>query len=466
MFGFGDRLGRFVLALGLLAALRAFPGIGEAQERLLRVGVAQGVSSGILEGQGWAQGADGRRVALAGRADVVHQGGALYLRGETLPLPVRVEGEGLRWGPTGYRGSLCLIPASRGFTVVNEVDLESYLRGVLKMEANPAWPQEALKAQAIIARTFAVKSQGRHRAQGFDLCALPHCQAYRGRNAEDPATDRAVAATRGQILVYGGVPASTFYHADSGGVTADASQVWGGRVSYLVSRGEPVSYTSPYSSWQTVLTAEQLERVLGKMGQNVGRVRSLRAASRDSGGRVVLLEVTGDRGTVRVKGHAFRMAAGSSLVKSTRFEIRGDQGGETPLPPNLPPQPVVPVSRPSSQEDVLVQLTEQGVFSKEELMDMLLHPEKRKAYQDLGLSRKGEPNPVRPATPLPVTPASPRTAPTWNAAGGDRFVLEGRGWGHGVGLSQWGAKALAEQGWSCPRILEHYFPGTSLCTLP
>ena len=99
-------------------------------------------------------------------------------------------------------------------------------------------------------------------------------------------------------------------------------------------------------------------------------------------------------------------------------------------------------------------------------MDMLLHPEKRKAYQDLGLSRKGEPNPVRPATPLPVTPASPRTAPTWDAARGDRFVLEGRGWGHGVGLSQWGAKALAEQGWSCPRILEHYFPGTSLCTLP
>lgn len=459
--------GRWILILLLGVLLLGVP--AGAQERILRVGVAMGVGSGTLEGQGTLIGAEGNRLPLAGRTTVNAQGGALGVGAQSLALPVRVEGQGLRWGPTGYRGSLELISAPGGFTVVNVVDLESYLRGILKMEVNPAWPQEALKAQAVIARTFAVKHLGRHRSQGYDLCALAHCQLYRGTNAEDPATDQAVAATRGMVLFHGGTAATTVYHADSGGVTADASQVWGGRVPYLVSRGEPVSYVSPHSTWQAALGADLVARALERMGQPVGQVRSLRVLSRDGGGRVTLLEVTGDRGTARVKGNAFRMALGSTLVKSTLFEVRGEgAGGGLPVPPLPSPAPVreaTPVPRRATQEDVLVQLTEQGVFSREELMDMLLHPEKREAYRDLGLARRnvggGAPAAVtRPPVSAPPIPS----APSLGASG--RFVLEGRGWGHGVGLSQWGAKALAEQGWTFPRILDHYFPGTVLQVLP
>ncbi len=459
---------RFLFAFILL--LFTITGTAQAvPNRNIKIGVATDVASGQLLGSGLSlRDASGSAVSPPSGSSVSASGGYLRVGSTQLRMPVRVEGgNGLGWDKTRYRGTLTIIQSSRGFTVVNELDLESYLRGILKIEMNPEWPPEALKAQAVLARTFAMKNMGRFAAKGYDLDATENSQVYRGVNAEDPRTDAAVSSTVGQVLTYNGQTASIYYHSDSGGSTADVSHVWGGNVPYLTCRQEAVAYNSPYSNWTLTLTPAQVGAALSKMNVNVGSVRGVQVILKDASGRAIQLRVQGDRGTADVRAHAFRMAVGSSVLRSTYFDIAS--GGAAIAPAATPvasaPTPAatsVPYTAEySSKADPLVELTKNGVFTKDEMMDMLMNPERRDEYLKKGLARLSggaipstSTTPQRPAQRPPSTPAS--TA----SAGGFTFV--GKGWGHGVGLSQWGAKAMADGGASCEAILNHYFPGTKI----
>lgn len=421
----------------------------------IKIGVADGVSSGALLGSSLILRDSGGTVVNASEGtQVTLYGSDISVSGRALSLPVSVSAsDGLGWDKTRYRGTLSIIKASKGFTVVNDVDIENYLRGILKIEMNPAWPQEALKAQAIIARTYAVRNKGRFAAKGYDLCSTAASQVYRGINAEDPRTDAAVIATAGMILTWDGKPADTFYHSDSGGATADIAHVWGGGRPYLQPQRELVSYTSPYSTWQVTLSASQLSTLLSRIGSPVGNVASVEVSQNDSVGRAVQLRFRGDLGTTDVKAHAFRMAIGGNIIRSTNFDITAGTG-DTPYvkTPYVTP-PSKPSAKPSSgKEDELVEMTRRGVFTKLELMEMLSNPDKREEYLKLGLSRMQGKMP--PQQPKPWMPAQPSDA---NAP---VFTFSGRGWGHGVGLSQWGAKAMADSGMTCQDILSHYFRGT------
>ncbi len=419
---------------------------GEAFGETLRVGVALNVKIGTLSSsQAYTLvDAQGKRHSLSGSAPVKYlKGNSVEIKGKVLSLPVKIQGKApVAWGSHPYRGSLELRQASSGISVINVIDVETYLRGVLKMEANPEWPQEVLKAQAVVARTYAVSHKGRHGAEGFDICALPHCQVYRGINAEDPRCDKAIQATKGMTLVYQGKYALTPYHSDSGGSTADVRDVWGGSVPYLLPRQEPLTYTSPYSSWELSLSPRQVQEALQKMGFSVGEVYSMQVGTRDSYGRAITLQFSGSSGSKSVSAHRFRMALGSDVLRSTNFQVRSS--GNIPIPSQ--PSAAGTISFKEQQE--LSLMTQQGVFSTEELMDMLLHPEKQRTY--LEKKRKG--------IPAPGT-ATGGNIPSTRAGG---FHLSGKGWGHGVGLSQWGARALAEQGWGWEKILNHYYPGTSI----
>ncbi len=434
-----------------------------AQDLVMKIGVAENVASGKLLGSGLAlQDAKGTKLSVGNGATVTAAGGTVTVGNKRLALPVQVRAKsGLGWDKTRYRGSLTIVPGQKGITVVNAVDLESYVRGILKMEMNEAWPMEALKAQAILARTYAVKNRGRFAARGFDLCATQNSQVYRGVNAEHPRTDSAVAATQGQILAWNGAPADIFYHSDSGGATADIAHVWGGTRPYLQVRPERIAYTSPNSSWQLALSAAQVGRIMGKMGQDVGTVRGVEVCQKDSAGRAVMLRVRGDRGAAEVSAHAFRMAAGSSTVKSTNFTVAGAGAGtpgSTAAPVPTPAKAEAPMPSFGGGEDPLVEMTRADIFTKDELFDMLMNPGKREEYLKIGLQRMaGKAAPATPPTSTPPRPATP--APTTSYGS---FVFRGKGWGHGVGMSQWGAKAMADAGMDCAAILEHYFPGTQI----
>jgi stage II sporulation protein D len=461
-------LAGFIIAGIAIVAAAVFAARAEAvQDFNIKIGVADGVASGKLLGRGLTlTDAKGTRLGLGDGAAVSASGGGISVAGRSMALPVRVSAKsGLGWDNVRYRGSLSIIRASGGFSVVNELELESYLRGILKMEMSPEWPFEALKAQAILARTYAVKNRGRFAARGYDLDATENSQLYRGVNAEDPRTDRAVAETKGAILTWEGAPASIFYHSDSGGATADVSHVWGGSVPYLQTRTERVSYTSPYSSWQAAMTAAQVSQIMSKMGQGVGAVTAVDVAQRDQAGRAVSLRVTGGAGSAVVSAHAFRMAAGSSVIRSTNFNVNGASGasGAPAATPSGAPQVAASLVSFSGSVDPLIEMTKGGIFTSSEMMDMLTNPGKRDEYVKIGYQRMSGQQPAA-SDPPKAGPSPKNTKNSGTGASGpsEKFVFSGKGWGHGVGLSQWGAKAMAESGIRCEEILAHYFPGAKI----
>jgi stage II sporulation protein D len=432
----------------------------------VKVGVADGVASGKVSGEGLIfTDAKGKKGSVRNGAVIKASGGGLSVGNAVLALPVTaVAKSGLGWEKVRYRGRIVFVRAGSGFTVINEIDLENYIRGVLKMEMGADWPPEALKAQAVLARTYAVRNRGRFGKRGYDFDAGENSQVYRGVNAEDPRTDKAVAQTAGMILTWDGQAADVFYHSDSGGATADVSQVWGGSRPYLQVRKEAVEYTSPNSTWQTSLSQQQVSSILAKMKQNVGNVQSVAIALLDNAGRAVQLKFTGDRGAATVKAHDFRMAAGSRVIKSTNFQISrsGAAAVTATAPAQTAPQPDPATPRPSKPSgDDLIEMTRAGIFTSVELIDMLTHPEKRAEYKAIGYERMKERGDVPPDPAAKPEPPAANPTPPPQTGSGD-FVFTGRGWGHGVGLSQWGAKAMAERGVKCEDILSHYFPGTKI----
>jgi stage II sporulation protein D len=439
----------------------------------VKIGVADGVAGGKVLGEGLIfTDAKGRKGSVRNGAVIKASGGGISVGNVVLAMPVTATAKsGLGWDSVKYRGRLVFIRAASGFTVVNELDIENYVRGILKMEMSADWPQEALKAQAILARTYAVKNRGKFAKRGYDFDAGENSQVYRGVNAESPSTDKAVSQTAGMILAWNGEAADVFYHSDSGGATADISHVWGSSRPYLRVRQEAVNYTSPNSTWQAKLSQAQVTSILSNMKQNVGNVQSVAIALADEAGRAVQLKVTGDRGAVNVKAHDFRMAAGPRVIKSTKFQIARPGGAIVQPIQNAAPAPTVPapaantppVPAAKSSKDDFIEMTRAGIFTSVELIDMLTHPEKREEYKAIGYERMKERGGVPSAeTPNPEPAPQKPTPPPVSQTGSGDFIFTGKGWGHGVGLSQWGAKAMADKGIKCEEILGHYFPGTKI----
>ncbi|MDR1510390.1 MAG: SpoIID/LytB domain-containing protein, partial [Synergistaceae bacterium] len=366
----------------------------------VKVGVADSVTSGKVIGDGIIfTDAKGRKGAVRNGAAIKASGGGLSVGGAVLALPVTATAKNwIGWNNVRYRGRLIFIRSGSGFTVINEVAIENYVRGILKMEMSSDWPLEALKAQAILARTYAVRNRGRFGKRGYDFDAGENSQVYRGINAESPQTDKAVSQTAGMILTWQGSAADVYYHSDSGGATADVAHVWGANRPYLRPRKEAVNYTSPNSNWKTELTSAQITAILSKMKQNVGRVTSVEILRADSEGRAISLKVTGDRGTADVKAHSFRMAAGSRVIKSTNFKISRGDGTLVAAPQTQPvsnasaPQansnPASAATAPDDDKQAsLTDMTKAGVFTSKELIDMLLNPSKKGEYEQIGRER-------------------------------------------------------------------------------
>lgn len=269
-----------------------------------------------------------------------------------------------------YRGLIELRhTAAGGLTVINELDLEEYLYGVLKLEVDPRWPAEALKAQAVAARTLAVYSLGRFRAEGYDLRATTDSQVYGGIAAEDPRATAAVDATRGELLTYQGRPIFAAFHSDSGGHTESSEHVWGGRYPYLKGVSDPLTTAAP---WTVKLDVAQVADRLRRAGKPVGAITAVEITERTPSGRAGALRLASGTGTVTLRATELRTILGADVLKSTMFTVRlvGDE------------QPAL--------------------------------------------------------------------------------EFTGRGSGHGVGLSQWGARGQAMQGTSYPEILRSYYSGVTL----
>ena len=309
------------------------------------------------------------------------------------PASRPAEGGDFQLKQRGYRGRLQVLVGGSGLRAINHVGLESYLPSVVGSEMPASWPQAALRAQAVAARTYALRQ--RKPADPFDLSATVSSQVYKGVDAETPSTREAVLSTRGQVLMYGSSLANAVFHSSSGGATENSGDLWSQQLPYLVSVSD-FDQASPVQAWQQRLEPEQLQQAFAE----IGGAQRIDVLSTTSTGRVRQARVSGPSGTLVVSGAQLRSRLGlrSTMV---RFELVPSELAASELAA-LPPLPLLP-----EQYEV-------GGF--------------------------------QPQVQLPLP----------------SLLAVGRGYGHGVGMSQWGALGLAQRGQSYDQILRHYYRGTEL----
>ncbi|MEL4894392.1 SpoIID/LytB domain-containing protein [Crocosphaera sp. Alani8] len=312
-----------------------------------------------------------------------------------------------------YGGNLKLQPNSYGtYTLVNDVPLETYLRGVVPHEIGPNAPQNAAKAQTIIARTYALRNLRRFKADEYELCASTHCQVYYGLSETSPKADRAIAATKGLVLTYNNELVDALYSSTTGGVTASFSDAWNGEERpYL-----KAVIDSPKNVWnlsQKSLADEETFRNFIRLRQGFNESgRSVFRWNRQA----TLVSLTNDlKKYLERRKHPL---ANIKTIRSMEVTERSDSGRILTM-------------------DVQTDL---GVIElqKNEVRSAFGPPRSTLFYLD----------------------------PIYNSQKvltGYAFV--GGGFGHGVGLSQFGSYNLANLGWSPEKILAFYYPGTKIIPL-
>jgi len=318
-----------------------------------------------------------------------------------------------------YRGELEVrrFPQS-DLTLINVLPLEQYLYGVVPSEIESDSKPEALKAQAVAARTYTLNNMGKHSDFEFDLCTTTSDQVYKGFSGEAASTNKAVDDTRGKVLMYGDAPAKVFYFASSGGKTEDASNVWGVSYPYLKSVEDKYESAKSWNYyWEETLTTSDIKKMLKEWGTDIGDIVDVCVTERSETGRVTKLLVKGTKNQRTYIRDGCRTVFG---LNSQWYEVTTDAD----------------VS--AATKDMAVQKTRLG---------------DRKVATSSGVksisSANGRVTIVDASGRKKTLPASPTT-----------YTLNGRGWGHGVGMSQEGAKGMANAGFKYDQILRYYFQGT------
>jgi len=219
--------------------------------------------------------------------------------------PMRLLGPALNFVSDGlYRGSIEVRVDGGGVTAINELDLDSYVRGVVAGEMPSSWPLEALKVQAVAARTYALATRKTDGA--FDQYPDTRSQVYRGVTGESVRSDSAVRDTAGRIVTYSGQPAVTYYFSTSGGHTENVEFSFVGSLSkpWLVGVPDPYDTQSPYHRWTLRYSAAALDRALGAPGA----FKRIKVLERGVSPRVVRAKVVGTRGSRTVSGPQIRAA--------------------------------------------------------------------------------------------------------------------------------------------------------------
>jgi stage II sporulation protein D len=280
------------------------------------------------------------RVVAVGNEVVVSDGTGRESREARLTVGARDGLVALQRGaaaPRPYRGMIEISAAGGVLRAVNVVGLEDYVRSVVAAEMSPRFHPQALMAQAILARTYALRAASRHAKAGFDLCDTNHCQAYAGALAETPQTTTAVEATRGLVLTFGGEIADVNYHSTCGGHTAAAWEVWPGakRPPHLAGASDEVNGVaacarSPQFRWTADISAADLLRISGA-GDRVGLPRRLAVTRTSREGRAAQVEIAFNAGAVSMTGQDFYLrcagALGWGVVKSAWFDVTATSGG-------------------------------------------------------------------------------------------------------------------------------------------
>ncbi len=301
---------------------------------------------------------------------IIERGAGYSLRVDGQPIVPRAlvlsSSQGF-WSINGrrYQSKLKIFPGpNRDLWAINELPLEDYLVGLINYEIQSHWPLEAVKAQAVAARTYAVYQKENRSGDLYDLDSGVSDQVYGGIGREDLRSRQAVRETEGELLFYRGRPIFAVYHSCCGGRTESPQSMWPGDFPYLKRVDCNFCMDSPHFLWNYQLDGEQMGKILDILGFSGSRVLSLEILQRNESKRVLQLAIKGGKAWIEISGKEFRRLLGYDQIRSTNFIVKENQ----------------------------------GVYS-----------------------------------------------------------FAGLGWGHGVGLCQWGAKGMAEGGMNYRSILKYYY---------
>ena len=270
-----------------------------------------------------------------------------------------------------YRGAVdVFLTPERRLLFVNTVDLEEYIKGVLYHEVSHRWPLEAIKAQAVAARTYAIYQVQQNKNKDYDMTNDIYSQVYGGKSSERYRTNLAVERTKGKILVFEGKVLPAYYHATCGGFTENVKEVWNHDLYPLKGVRCVFCSNSPHYFWKKNVQLKDIQDKLNKSGNKIGLIQNIEVRERTLSGRIKTLDITGRAGEkISISGKAFRDILGPNELRSNDYRV----------------------------------------FMKGYYCD---------------------------------------------------FV--GKGWGHGVGMCQWGAMGMAQQQYTYDQILTYYYPGTQM----
>jgi stage II sporulation protein D len=358
----------------ILLFLLNFPAVGRGgslqHPEMIRVALQNGVESIRVEGIGLlAANENGEPLRDSSAFFVAKNKDGLSVNGRamrrlTVSAPVFIKVNGKK-----YRGIVEISPADKGMLVVNELPMEDYLAGLINCEISSQWPMEAIKAQAVVARSYAMFQRESRKNAAYHLESTVIDQVYDGCAIEDSRAVRGVRETSGEVLTYNNNVIQAFFHSNCGGHTESSENVWGYAFPYL--QGIDCSYclSAPSAKWEQTLSLDRIESLLSSNGYQVAGLRDIKTGPRNRSGRVTDLTLIGIMGRLTISAVNFRKAVGYTIIKCTNFDVR---------------------------------------------------------------------------------------------IAGDDAVFSGIGYGHGVGLCQWGAKHRAGEGFDYREILTYYYPGTRL----
>ncbi|MBQ6539511.1 MAG: SpoIID/LytB domain-containing protein [Oscillospiraceae bacterium] len=349
---------------------------------------------------------------------------------------------------TGYRyygGFQFSRPTGGDVYCINYVNIEDYVKGVLPYEVSTSWPKESLKAQAVCARTYIMSHLSNHRSSGFDLCTGQHCQVYRGTGNATSNSDAAVDETAGKYLTYNGKLCETYFFSHDGGATANVEDVWGGDPrDYLKGVIDPYEAAAAGNigsyGYSVTFTASDLKTRLQDAGYScsdivnfyvseftsTGYVRKLTFV--DSNGRTVTVERSKCRSILGLRSQYFKVY---NKLSSGGLKEMSLGGGS------------VYVNSGGTIDGKLSDSYAVGGSGSVSLLGT------DTVYAVTGSGAVEE---------VTASASSSALKPSTNT-----YVVTGNGWGHGVGLSQWGAYAMAKYyDKSYVEILKFYYQGTTV----
>jgi stage II sporulation protein D len=337
---------------------------------------------------------------------------------------------------------------------INYVDLESYLYGVVPNEISASWGKESLKAQAVAARTYAVSCLNPNAAYGYDLDDNQNSQVYRGVISENKSTNEAVDETRGEMIYYKNKLIQAFYHSTSGGSTEDSGNVWFESLPYLTGVEDEYSNRSgsPYNEWQKSYKKEEIIKKLKDDGHNVKDLYSVEITKMSENNRVmecIFLTDTGEivyykedaRLVLGLMSSWFTVENGSVFYFTNEYTFDNKAAADetSPVPSRGGILDSIAEEEKDNEEDNVNKLASGSVIGKYAITSS---GTKKLSNEKIAvISSKG-------VSVLDINDSD--------------YNFQGRGWGHGIGMSQYGAKQMAAEGFTYDEILEHYYTGVTI----